>query len=231
MNNHPRKTKCWPLKHTAKLMQGWPLRKHRWKIKVISEKIWNENLRVDYLQKSTRSSGATPIGCTFAAPNELQSSTVQNADLWSMNQRQNTKFRGIIVEEDSKISFLLDHSEFRGSDLTGLLSRHFLLKSKTTSWTLDLWADYFKINPKIGGLWGTDIPRVHQKDKMPRKGPVGPIIRKVIPSWAWGGTANKPDRRKPRRSEEFKRRSQQWPDLPAQGPRTSELSEDESAEL
>jgi hypothetical protein len=126
-----------------------------------------------------------------------------------MNQRQNTKFRGIIVEEDSKISFLLDHSEFRGSDLTGLLSRHFLLKSKTTSWTLDLWADYFKINPKIGGLWGTDIPRVHQKDKMPRKGPVGPIIRKVIPSWAWGGTANKPYRRKPRRSEEFKRRSQQ----------------------
>jgi hypothetical protein len=33
-------------------------------------------------------------------------------------------------------------------------------------------------------LWGTDIPRVHQKDKMPREGPVGPIIRKVIPSWA-----------------------------------------------
>jgi hypothetical protein len=25
---------------------------------------------MDYLQKSTRSSGATPIGCTFGAPNE-----------------------------------------------------------------------------------------------------------------------------------------------------------------
>jgi hypothetical protein len=37
MNNHPRKTKCWPLKHTTKLMQGWPLKKHGWKIKVISE--------------------------------------------------------------------------------------------------------------------------------------------------------------------------------------------------
>jgi hypothetical protein len=95
------------------------------------------------------------------APNELQSSTVQNADLWSMNQRQNTKFRGVIVEEDSKRPFLPDHSEFRGSDPAGLLSRHFLLKSKTTSWTLDLWAGYFKINPKIGGLWETDIPRVH----------------------------------------------------------------------
>jgi hypothetical protein len=57
-------------------------------------------------------------------------------------------------------------------------------------------------------LWGTDIPQVHQKDKMPHEGPVGPIIRKVIPSWAWGGTSNKPDRRKPRRPEEFKRRSQ-----------------------
>jgi hypothetical protein len=113
------------------------------------------------------------------------------------------------VEEDSKRSFLPDHSEFRGSDLACLLSRHFSLKSKTTSWTLDLWAGYFKINPKIEGLWGTNIPRVHQKDKMPREGPVGPIICKVIPLWAWGGTAKKPDRRKPRRPEEFKRRSQQ----------------------
>jgi hypothetical protein len=57
-------------------------------------------------------------------------------------------------------------------------------------------------------VWGTDIPRVHQKDKMSHEGPVGPIIRKVIPSWAWGGTSNEPDRRKPRRSKEFKRRSQ-----------------------
>jgi hypothetical protein len=32
---------------------------------------------------------------------------------------------------------------------------------KTSSWTWNLWAGYFKINPKIGGLWGTDIPRVH----------------------------------------------------------------------
>jgi hypothetical protein len=52
---------------------------------------------------------------------------------------------------------------------------------------------------------GTDIPRVHQKDKMPHEGPVGPIIRKVIPLWAWGGTSNKPDRRKPRRPDEFER--------------------------
>jgi hypothetical protein len=135
MNNHPRKTKCWPLKHMAKLRQGWPLKKRRWKIKVISEKTWNEDLQVDYLQKSTRSSGATPIGCTFGAPNELQSSTVQNADLRSMNQRQNTKFRGVIAEEDSKRSFLPDHSEFRSSDPAGLFPRHFLLKSKTASWT------------------------------------------------------------------------------------------------
>jgi hypothetical protein len=27
--------------------------------------------------------------------------------------------------------------------------------------TKNLWANYFKINSKIGGLWGTDIPRVH----------------------------------------------------------------------
>jgi hypothetical protein len=126
-----------------------------------------------------------------------------------MRPRQNAEFRGIIAGEDSKISFLPDHLELRSSDSEGLFPRHFLLKSKTTSWTLDLWAGYFKINPKIGGLWGTYIPRVHQKDKMPREGPVGPIIRKVIPLWAGGGTSNKLDRREPRWPEEFKRRSQQ----------------------
>jgi hypothetical protein len=30
-------------------------------------KAWDEDLWVDYFQKSTQSSGATPIGCTFGA--------------------------------------------------------------------------------------------------------------------------------------------------------------------
>jgi hypothetical protein len=42
-------------------------------------------------------------------------------------------------------------------------------------------------------LWGTDIPRVHWKDKKPHERPKGPINRKVIPSWAWGGTISKAD--------------------------------------
>jgi hypothetical protein len=125
-----------------------------------------------------------------------------------MNLKQNTKFREIIAEEDSKGSFLPDHSEFRSNDPIGLFPRHFLLISKTTSWTLDLWAGYFKINPKIGGLWGTDIPRVHQKDKMPHEGLVGPIIRKVIPSWVWEECLIKridtrPDQHRPRRPDGF----------------------------
>jgi hypothetical protein len=45
-------------------------------------------------------------------------------------------------------------------------------------------------------LWGTDIPRVHQKDKRPHKRPVGPIIREVIPSWAWGRAPSEVDRYK-----------------------------------
>ena len=89
--------KCRTLKHKAKLRQGWPLKKHKWKIKVIYDNTRSEDLRVDCLQKSTRSSGATP--------NEVRSPTVQNADLQSMNLRQNTKFRGIMAEEDSKKSF------------------------------------------------------------------------------------------------------------------------------
>jgi hypothetical protein len=55
----------------------------------------------------------------------------------------------------------------------------------------DLWVHYLKINPKIGGLWGTDIPWVHWKSKRPHERPKGPINRKVILSWAWGGIISK----------------------------------------
>jgi hypothetical protein len=39
------------------------------------EIIFGEDLRVDYFLKSTRSSGATPIGCTSGAPNEVKNPT------------------------------------------------------------------------------------------------------------------------------------------------------------
>jgi hypothetical protein len=68
MNHQPQETKCWFLKHKMKLKQGWLLKA---RVEMISEKTWNEDLQVDYLQKSTRISGATPIGCTFGAPNEF----------------------------------------------------------------------------------------------------------------------------------------------------------------
>jgi hypothetical protein len=45
-------------------------------------------------------------------------------------------------------------------------------------------------------LWGTDIPRVHQKDKRPHERPMGPINRKVIPLVGLGGTTSKVDRHK-----------------------------------
>jgi hypothetical protein len=45
----------------------------------------------------------------------------------------------------------------------------------------------------LGATFGDGYPRVHRKGKRPHKRPVGPIIRKVIPSWAWGGTSNATD--------------------------------------
>jgi hypothetical protein len=48
----------------------------------------------------------------------------------------------------------------------------------------------------LGKLWGTDIPWVHWKDKRPHGRPKGPINRKVIPSWAWGGMTSEADRHK-----------------------------------
>jgi hypothetical protein len=73
--------------------------------------ISDEDLRVDYFQKSTRSSGATPIGCTSDALNEVQGPTVRNADLQSTSLRKNTSFRVIKAEGDSKKSFLPDYPE------------------------------------------------------------------------------------------------------------------------
>jgi hypothetical protein len=48
----------------------------------------------------------------------------------------------------------------------------------------------------MGWLWGTDIPRVHWKDKRPHERPKSPINRKVTPSWAWGGTTSEADQHK-----------------------------------
>jgi hypothetical protein len=45
-------------------------------------------------------------------------------------------------------------------------------------------------------VWGTDIPRVHWKDKRPHERPKDPINRKVIPSWAWGRMTSEADQHK-----------------------------------
>jgi hypothetical protein len=60
--------------------------------------ISDEDLRVDYFLKSTRSSGATP--------NEVQGPTIRNADLQGMSVRQSFSFQVIKAEGDSKKSFL-----------------------------------------------------------------------------------------------------------------------------
>jgi hypothetical protein len=104
-----------------------------------------------------------------------------------------------------------------------------------TSWTWDLWTDYLKINPKIGGLWGTDIPRVHWKGKRPHERPKGPINRKAIPSWAWEGQSVKqvdvrPNWSKPGRPTALSKRPQQRSDFPALEPHATEPGEDRSAE-
>jgi hypothetical protein len=65
--------------------------------------ISDEDLQVDYFQKSARSSGATP--------NEVQGPIVRNADLQSTSLRQNTSFRVIKAEGDSKKSFLPNYPE------------------------------------------------------------------------------------------------------------------------
>jgi hypothetical protein len=53
---------------------------------------------------------------------------------------------------------------------------------------------------------GDRYPRAHQKDKRPHERPVGPMVREVIPSWAW---EKRPIRRIDARLD---RRKPRWPD-------------------
>jgi hypothetical protein len=73
--------------------------------------IFDEDLRVDYFQKSTRSSGATPIGCTSGALNEVQGPVIRNVDLQGTSVRQSSSFQVIKAEGDSKKSFLPNRPE------------------------------------------------------------------------------------------------------------------------
>ena len=113
---------------------------------------------MDYLQKSTRSSGATRIGCTFGAPNEIRVLKNQNADLQSINSRQNTESWRVIIEEDSKRLLLLDHSEFRSNDPTDLLSNHPLSKLKNCKLDLRSLGRLFQNQHKDRGLVGDRYP-------------------------------------------------------------------------
>jgi hypothetical protein len=87
--------------------------------------------------------------------------------------------------EDNKRSFLPSHSELEAPTRQAYF--------KTASLTWNLWADYFKINSKIGGLWGTDIPGPLEGKKASRKA-LGPLFHKATPSWARGGTSDRMDR-------------------------------------
>jgi hypothetical protein len=95
--------------------------------------------------------------------------------------------------EDNRRSFFPSYSEFRSNNSIDIFSKHPSPKSKTASWTQNLWDDYFKINSKIGGLWGIDIPGPLEGKKASRKA-LGPLLRKAIPSWARGGMSGRMDR-------------------------------------
>jgi hypothetical protein len=93
----PTSKACGKIKGRTDLQQ-----EYKWKMKMISD----EDLREDYFPKSTRSSGATPIGCTSGAPNEVQGPAIRNADLQGTSVRQSSSFQVIKAEGNSKKLFL-----------------------------------------------------------------------------------------------------------------------------
>jgi hypothetical protein len=100
--------------------------------------------------KSTQSSGATPIGCTFDAPNRFTIPWSQNADFKSVKWRP---LNGLFLKS----------TQSSGATPNGAPNNRTKIRpcNEPTGRTKNLWVDYFKINSKIGGLWGTDILRVH----------------------------------------------------------------------
>jgi hypothetical protein len=97
-------------------------------------------------------------GYTFGAPNEVRSPTVQNADLRSMNLRQNTKFRGIIAEEDSKKIILTGSLRIQKQWPGGLISKAFPVKIKYCKLDLGSLGRLFQNQPKDRGLVGDRYP-------------------------------------------------------------------------
>jgi hypothetical protein len=90
------------------------------------------------------------------------------------------------------------------SSLSGKVQRRTAKIHQTIRWCTELsgepTVDCATVGSEIGGryVWGTDIHRVHWKDKRPHERPKGPINRMVTPSWAWGGATRKADRHKSR---------------------------------
>jgi hypothetical protein len=80
-----------------------------------------------------------------------------------MNLRQNTKFRGIIAEEDNKKEKIVLTGSLRiQKQWPGrLISKAFPVKIKDRKLDLGSLGRLFQNQPKDRGLWGTNIPRVH----------------------------------------------------------------------
>jgi hypothetical protein len=69
-------------------------------------------------------------------------------------------------------------------DGTDLKEKRLLSPRQLALWLIENTRD---MNVILSGLhlWGTDIPRVHWKDKRPHERPKSLINREVTPSWAW----------------------------------------------
>jgi hypothetical protein len=100
--------------------------------------------------KSNQSSGATPIGCTFGAPNRVKkiwrqmlNSKAYNEDLWVDNFKIKSKLGGY-TQRSQKF-------------------RRWMLNSK--AYNDDLWVDYFKIKSKLGGYTQWVLLRCTQRSQ------------------------------------------------------------------
>jgi hypothetical protein len=98
MNRHLKSRQCQLLKHRAGS-----------KTRLTSNKVQVEVKTFEWIifKNPLEARGLHPLG----APNEVQGPTVRNADLRSASLRQNTSFRVIKAEGDSKESFLPDYPE------------------------------------------------------------------------------------------------------------------------
>jgi hypothetical protein len=95
-----------------------------------------------------------------------------------------------MAEENNRRSFLPSHSECRSNGSTDSFSRHQNQKLQVGP---RIFGPFISKSTQRLGLVGDRYPPGPLEGQKTLRKALGPVVCKVIPSWAWGGTSDEVD--------------------------------------